>query len=545
MIQRLGFTAGEFKKIGDTMHLRHNLIALNLILCIGAIAVTAQQPEDLGKVELAAIQQWATSGDAAAQNELGNRYRQGHGILKDSTQALAWYRRAADQNLALAQDNLSSMYRYGDGVPQDGVQAFTWEYRSAESGYAVAQYKVGFAYERGEGTAQNFAQALVFFHKAAEQGNVGAQNALGTMYYRGEEVPQNYPEAAIWFRRAADQNKDSNSYLSQWQLGDMYYNGQGVLQSYAQALAWYRMASVNLITKAEYSLGMMYQNGVGVPQDSGEARKWLQEAAGQGSQEATSELSTLAPAPSASRQIATTQSSQPDDARQDWQDQVDSLTAEVTEAEQEANDAEAYAEGMRNDLRQAQSQGGLAGIINGGISQYGVDHFEDQARKARQHANDVRQQLADLSAAQPAVNSTVSSSTANYSSTANASRGYHPSPHNEQVSDSSNGSSACHNMTRCVQVVSSLFEKGANQTGGFLHIVVRNNCSQPIRITASVYAQNQSCVLSQTNNFDPGAQEDLGQNSDQSRYFVQADDNVTSGRLGNGCALVVANSCHP
>jgi hypothetical protein len=107
-----------------------------------------------------------------------------------------------------------------------------------------------------------------------------------------------------------------------------------------------------------------------------------------------------------------------------------------------------------------------------------------------------------------------------------------------------NGNTACHNMNYCVQIVSSLFEKGANQTSGFLHIVVRNNCSQPIRITASVYAQNQSCLLSQTNNFDPGAQEDLGQNSDQSRYFFQANDNVTSGSLGNGCALVVANSCH-
>jgi hypothetical protein len=105
-------------------------------------------------------------------------------------------------------------------------------------------------------------------------------------------------------------------------------------------------------------------------------------------------------------------------------------------------------------------------------------------------------------------------------------------------------SSSCRHMTGCVRVKAE-YDKAAGQSSELMHIVVTNTCNTPVRITASVYGQNLGCVFSGTSNFSPGASEDLGQQTDRNWYSVQADDNVTSGQVGSGCPLVVANSCRP
>ena len=45
---------------------------------------------------------------------------------QDDAEAVAWYRRAAEQGHALAQSNLGAMYDQGRGVPQDDVEAHMW-----------------------------------------------------------------------------------------------------------------------------------------------------------------------------------------------------------------------------------------------------------------------------------------------------------------------------------------------------------------------------------------------------------------------------------
>jgi TPR repeat protein len=39
----------------------------------------------------------AERGDASAQDKLGVMYEEGRGVQKDDTQAVAWYRKAAEQ----------------------------------------------------------------------------------------------------------------------------------------------------------------------------------------------------------------------------------------------------------------------------------------------------------------------------------------------------------------------------------------------------------------------------------------------------------------
>ena len=53
-------------------------------------------------------------------------YLQGNGVFPDETEAVKWFRSAAEQGDAEAQNNLGVMYASGKGVPQDYVQALMW-----------------------------------------------------------------------------------------------------------------------------------------------------------------------------------------------------------------------------------------------------------------------------------------------------------------------------------------------------------------------------------------------------------------------------------
>jgi TPR repeat protein len=53
-------------------------------------------------------------------------YAEGQGGQQDDTQAVAWYRKAAEQGDAVAQQSLGYMYAKGRGVPRDYGEAVRW-----------------------------------------------------------------------------------------------------------------------------------------------------------------------------------------------------------------------------------------------------------------------------------------------------------------------------------------------------------------------------------------------------------------------------------
>jgi TPR repeat protein len=121
------------------------------------------------------------------------------------TEAVKWYRKAAEQGNANAQYNLGMMYDNGSGVEKNKVEAVKWYRKAAEQGYANAQYNLGVMYECGSGVEENEIEALKWYRKAAEQGNVYHQYNLGVMYTNGSGVEKNEIEAVKWYRKAAEQ----------------------------------------------------------------------------------------------------------------------------------------------------------------------------------------------------------------------------------------------------------------------------------------------------------------------------------------------------
>ena len=80
---------------------------------------------------------YAVQGDDRAQYNLGVMYDNGKGVLKDSAEAVKWYRKAAGQRHVNAQFNLGLIY--GNSVLKDPVLAHMWWNIAASNGFEAAK----------------------------------------------------------------------------------------------------------------------------------------------------------------------------------------------------------------------------------------------------------------------------------------------------------------------------------------------------------------------------------------------------------------------
>ncbi|KAK3804784.1 MAG: hypothetical protein J3R72DRAFT_466247, partial [Linnemannia gamsii] len=179
----------------------------------------------------------AESGDLVAQETLGDMYMDD----QKYSQAMIWYRMAAEQGLANSQYNIGILYNQGLGVSQNHAEAMTWFRKAAEQGDALAQLDIGIIYTDGLGVLQDHVEAMTWLRKAAEQGVAVAQYKIGKLYYQGLGVSQDFSEAMTWYQKAAEQG-DVKVHCH---IGLMYEQGLGVSQNYVEAMTWFRMAACN------------------------------------------------------------------------------------------------------------------------------------------------------------------------------------------------------------------------------------------------------------------------------------------------------------
>ena len=93
-------------------------------------------------------------------------------------------------------------YERGQGVEKNYTEAVKWYRKAAEQGHAEAQYKLGFCYKYGDGVEENLTEAAKWYTKAAEQGKATAQFYLAEMYEKGEGVDKDIAEAVKWYNEA-------------------------------------------------------------------------------------------------------------------------------------------------------------------------------------------------------------------------------------------------------------------------------------------------------------------------------------------------------
>ena len=99
-----------------------------------AIAAYKGNTTDLAKLEAA-----ATSGDAAAQTELGSYWYSKKNYAKTNY----WYEKAAAQGNAWSECYLGLAYYLGQGVPKDYAKAVYWYGKAADQGNVLRDNYLG------------------------------------------------------------------------------------------------------------------------------------------------------------------------------------------------------------------------------------------------------------------------------------------------------------------------------------------------------------------------------------------------------------------
>ena len=139
------------------------------------------------------------------------------GVAQDEREAVAWWRKSAEQKYAEAQFDLGPVYQEGVGVDKDKGKAVEWLRKAAEQGHAQAQCCLAKAYWEGEGVAKSLDEAAGWFRKSAEQGNVDAHFSLGLACQGGGGVVRSEHKAVHWFRKAAEQgDEEAQGLLDEW-----------------------------------------------------------------------------------------------------------------------------------------------------------------------------------------------------------------------------------------------------------------------------------------------------------------------------------------
>jgi TPR repeat protein len=104
---------------------------------------------------------------------LGERLLDGLEVRQSYTEAIFWFRKAAEQGNAFAQESLGDMYHEGRGVLQDYSEAASWYRKAAEEGSDSGQYSLGSMYARGEGVPRDFVEAYMWLNLAAAEAPAG------------------------------------------------------------------------------------------------------------------------------------------------------------------------------------------------------------------------------------------------------------------------------------------------------------------------------------------------------------------------------------
>jgi TPR repeat protein len=120
----------------------------------------------------------------------------------DYTEAVKWYRQAAEQGVAVAQNNLGVMYQRSYGVQQDYAEAVKWYRQAAEQGYAMAQSNLAFMYANGYGVDKDLTEAYKWMLLAGVNG-----------FYSAEAITS--IETNMTAKQMAEGRRLANEYLQQ------------------------------------------------------------------------------------------------------------------------------------------------------------------------------------------------------------------------------------------------------------------------------------------------------------------------------------------
>jgi uncharacterized protein len=143
----------------------------------------------------------ADQGSTSAMVELGVLSATGAGVARDEAQARKLFERAAAAGNPRGISNLAALG--GGAAPSHPVRARELLAKTAQTN-AEAQYQLGLMLADGTGGAKDEEGARALFEKAAAQNHPGALTRMGEFAEQGRGGPKDAAAAKTYYQRAAD-----------------------------------------------------------------------------------------------------------------------------------------------------------------------------------------------------------------------------------------------------------------------------------------------------------------------------------------------------
>ena len=162
-----------------------------------AYAANRQTPE-----AVAAWRKAADKGSTSAMVELGVLYGTGAGVAKDESQARKLFERAAQAGNPRGVSNLAALGGGAGGAAADPARSRELLAKAAETN-PEAQYQLGMMLAEGTGGEKDDVRARSLFEKAAAQNHPGALERMGAFAEEGRGGAKDKDAAKAYYQRAA------------------------------------------------------------------------------------------------------------------------------------------------------------------------------------------------------------------------------------------------------------------------------------------------------------------------------------------------------
>ena len=211
---------------------------------LGRVLATLRDQARTDPEALKLLRKRADEGQSVAQFYMGTLFDptidRPHASPERTSEAIAWYRKAADQRIMSAAGNLGGLLAYDrPDRPADLAEAFRWLDLAAPT-VPQAQRELGQLYRLGRGVPADVVKGMDLIRTAAERNDIIAQLLLAQAYDRGSDgLTQDRHEAAMLFQKAAL----ANNLVAQRELGIHLMNGLGVPADREKAMGWFKRAA--------------------------------------------------------------------------------------------------------------------------------------------------------------------------------------------------------------------------------------------------------------------------------------------------------------
>jgi TPR repeat protein len=200
-----------------------------------------------------------------AMFDLGTAYYNGDGVGVDEVAAYAWFLLAQQFGSSLATDatkrmkdeagnresgaleKIGDMYQKGDELPQRLSEAINWYRKAAENGDGRVQVKLASLLLQDRSGTSNSAEAHRLCEKAANLHFSPGSYCMGQIYDHGWGVERDLSQAAKWYSEAANMGLA----VAALRVGEMYWKGEGFKQDKISAYEFIYLASSSDIPEAK------------------------------------------------------------------------------------------------------------------------------------------------------------------------------------------------------------------------------------------------------------------------------------------------------